>query len=410
MIKTVPHGWASTAFGEVVQRIEGGGTPSRTVEDYWNGEIPWATVKDLIDTKLHSTQETITELGLRESSSRLIPKNTVILATRMAVGKAVVFDTDVAINQDLKAVFPTKSVDWKFLLQWYLSKSTLIEAMGTGSTVKGIRLEELKSLPLDLPPLPEQQKIAAILTSVDDVIEGIAVQISKLKDLKKGMMQELLTNGIGHTEFKESPLGRIPKGWEIKELDEVCSAVGVGIASSTTHAYAKEGVPILRNQNIREGEIDNSDLLFITERFAAENKSKAIKTGDVITIRTGYPGVSAVVPERFHDCHTFTTLISRPNSQVIDANFLATWINSDYGKTFVLGGQAGGAQQNLNVSIFKRLPVVLPPLEEQQAIHRAISSTYRLISDVQEKLSTSRNLKKALMQELLTGKVRVKVS
>jgi type I restriction enzyme, S subunit len=224
------------------------------------------------------------------------------------------------------------------------------------------------------------------------------------------MMQELLTKGIGHVEFKDSPVGRIPVGWEVKPLEELCSLVGVGIASSTTHAYTNIGVALLRNQNILRDGIRKTDMLYITEEFSEQNSSKKIFKRDVISIRTGYPGVSAVVPDEFDGCHSFTTLISRPIESLLNSDYLALLINSDYGQTFVTGGQAGGAQQNLNSSVLKAFPVILPPLEEQKAIFNtveAVSIKLRLIIERKNKILAT---KKALMQDLLTGKVRVKVS
>ncbi|WJJ94240.1 restriction endonuclease subunit S [Neopusillimonas aromaticivorans] len=104
-----------------------------------------------------------------------------------------------------------------------------LERISAGSTFSEIPSSSVKKLEITLPPLPEQQKIATILSSVDDVIEKTRAQIDKLKDLKTGMMQELLTQGIGHTEFKDSPVGRIPASWYVAKIDDLVSKVGSGI-------------------------------------------------------------------------------------------------------------------------------------------------------------------------------------
>ena len=209
MSERVPRGWQAFNLGDLASKIEGGGTPSRTLPEYWGGDIPWATVKDLKGVRLTSTLESITQIGLEQSASKLVPANTMIIASRMAVGKAVIFNKDVAINQDLKAFFPKKTLETQYLLQWYLSKAEVIESLGTGSTVKGIKLDDIRTLPIDLPSLPEQQKIAKILTSVDEVIEKTQAQIDKLKDLKTGMMQELLTQASASMASR-TPSLRIP--------------------------------------------------------------------------------------------------------------------------------------------------------------------------------------------------------
>lgn len=279
-----------------------------------------------------------------------------------------------------------------------------------GSAQEGLNLEDVEKFLLALPPLAEQQKIASILTSVDEVIEKTESQISKLQDLKKGMMQELLTKGIGHTQFKDSPVGRVPVGWDLSKCSNLCSRIFVGIASSTTHAYSDQtGVVILRNQNILDNKIDQSDLLYINKEFSEENASKKLKKGDVISARTGYPGISAVISSEFENCHTFTTLISRPNHQTILPEFYCRFLNSSKGKNQINKLQAGGAQQNLNVEMMKEILIPLPPLEEQKKIADILTSIDDSIQQEEKELEQTQNLKKSLMQDLLTGKVRVKV-
>ncbi len=199
----------------------------------------------------------------------------------------------------------------------------------------------------------------------------------------------------------------MPSDWIIKSLEDICSWVGVGIATSTTHAYSASGVPILRNQNILPNSIRDSDMLHIKEEFSDENASKKLRTGDLISIRTGYPGVTAVVPAKYDGCHSFTTLISRPNSKKINSFYLSFLINSDYGRKFVLGGQAGGAQQNLNVSVLKQFPVIIPPLPEQQKIAAILTSVDEVIEKTQAQINKLKDLKTGMMQELLTRGVGV---
>jgi type I restriction enzyme S subunit len=164
--------------------------------DYWNGNIPWATVKDLISDWSTNTQEHITKKGLTNSSANIIPKGTLIIATRMGLGKVIRFSQDVAINQDLKALFPNSNLDKNFLFQWLKYKASLIEGLGSGSTVKGIRLEVLKAIKILLPPLPEQKQIASILSSVDESIQKAKDKKSQLEKVKKGLMQDLLSGKV----------------------------------------------------------------------------------------------------------------------------------------------------------------------------------------------------------------------
>lgn len=185
--------WKEVKLEKAVGKIYGGGTPSRSQNSYWNGDIPWVTVKDLISPLITDAQEHITLKGLQESSANIVPAGTVIIATRMALGKAVIATCDVAINQDLKAISSSERITSCFLHYWFLFKADHIEKMGTGSTVKGVQISSIKSLLIGLPTVKEQQKIASVLTAADQEIERLEAKLAHLKDEKKALMQQLLT-------------------------------------------------------------------------------------------------------------------------------------------------------------------------------------------------------------------------
>ncbi|WP_434634926.1 restriction endonuclease subunit S [Vibrio sp. SCSIO 43086] len=412
MNNVVPEGWRAYNLGELASKIEGGGTPSRTEPKFWNGALPWATVKDLKGIRLQSTLESISLNGLKQSASKLVPANTMILASRMAVGKAVVFDREVAINQDLKAFYPKPILESEYLLQWYLSKAEVIAHMGTGSTVKGIKLDDINSLPIDLPPLPEQKKIAAILTSVDDVIEKTQAQIDKLKDLKTGMMQELLTRGVGvdgkpHTEFKDSPVGRIPKGWEVRRLDSLATVVD---SMHKTPRFTESGKPMVRVTEIRQSEVLNISGAMNVDKdtFDTFSKNYRPRFGDTLIARVGaYFGATSYIGDTKEFCLGQNTASIRPVH--IDSNYLFIYLNSQIIRQQMDDAVAVGAQPSLSLKAIKELSIALPSTDEQELIAKSICSVRNKVDALVNKLNQQKHLKKALMQDLLTGKVRVKV-
>jgi type I restriction enzyme S subunit len=142
--------WEVKRLGDFIEKLVGGGTPSRSIPAYWGNEIPWVTVKDFATFNPYQTQESITRVGLKHSASHLIPAGTLITSTRMALGKAVVYGVDVAINQDLKGVFLGPGSSVHFLYYWFEHNAQMIDDLGSGSTVKGISIAELKSLPFPL--------------------------------------------------------------------------------------------------------------------------------------------------------------------------------------------------------------------------------------------------------------------
>lgn len=190
------EGWEVKNFGDLTDQIVGGGTPSRINPIYWGNEIPWVTVKDFATFSPYLTQEYITNEGLKCSASNLIPKGIIITSTRMALGKAVIYDVDVSINQDMKAIFLKKTIDTKFFYYWFQFNSKIIEDLGSGSTVMGLSLPDLRKIRVVFPPKSEQKDIATILSDMDAEIAGLEDKLSKYKQVKQGMMQELLTGRV----------------------------------------------------------------------------------------------------------------------------------------------------------------------------------------------------------------------
>jgi type I restriction enzyme S subunit len=233
---SLPDGWNKYFLRDMIERVVGGGTPSRAVQTYWNGDIPWASVKDFRDTSqiLNDTEEHISPLGLANSAANLIEPGAALICTRMAVGRAAISAHPVAINQDIKALYPREHLHVRYLLLLLAFTRRELESKSIGSTVKGITLKDLLSLQVLIPPLPEQRRIADMLDTVDAAIQQTEALIAKLKLMKAGLLHDLLTRGLdeqgnlrdpdAHPEqFKDSPLGRIPRGWEVRSLGTICT-------------------------------------------------------------------------------------------------------------------------------------------------------------------------------------------
>ncbi|MDD4218035.1 MAG: restriction endonuclease subunit S [Bacteroidales bacterium] len=212
------EGWKIMKLGCLLSKIIGGGTPSKNVSEYWDGDIPWCSVKDMSDDKfqLYKTEDTISHLGLKNSSSNLIPQGTVVTATRMGLGRAFITKVDMAINQDLKALIPNEKLDNTFLLWLIISKREKLDNLGTGSTVKGIRLETLKGIQINLPPLPTQRRIASILSAYDDLIENNLKRIKLLEEKAQLTYEEWFVRMKfpGHETTPINEETGLPEGWE----------------------------------------------------------------------------------------------------------------------------------------------------------------------------------------------------
>jgi len=194
--------------------------------------------------------------------------------------------------------------------------------------------------------------------------------------------------------------------WPIVALSELTEKIMVGIASAATHAYVSSGIPMLRNLNIKEGGIDETEVLYIDEVYEFQHRNKRLREGDIITVRTGYPGISAVVPKKYEGAQCFTSLIIRPNEYLLNPHYFCQVINSEYGKRLVTASEAGGAQKNLNAGSIESFPVPLPSLKEQQNIVRIVSIWDQAIDTTKRLIEKSQKQKQSLMQLLLSGRRR----
>jgi type I restriction enzyme S subunit len=154
-------------LGEVIKLI-GGGTPSKMIDEYWIGTIPWASVKDLKSDLLTSTIDHISEAAIANSATNLIPAGSLIIATRMAVGKAVICLQDTAINQDLKAVKIIGEANVKFLQHLFKSKESYFDSVSSGATVKGIKIEHITKLKVPFPPIELQNQFAKRVAVIEE--------------------------------------------------------------------------------------------------------------------------------------------------------------------------------------------------------------------------------------------------
>lgn len=207
--------------------------------------------------------------------------------------------------------------------------------------------------------------------------------------------------------YKLTEIGVFPEGWAVMPLEAIADKIMVGIASAATHAYREKGVPMFRNQNIKRGQLDDRDLLFVAPEYELTYGNKRLRGGDLLTMRTGYPGVTAIVPPQYESAQSFTTLITRPNANRVESAYLCHYINSERGQRFFTQSQIGGAQKNVNAGTLRGMPIPLPPIHEQRAIAATLGDMDALLGGLDRLIAKKRDLKQAAMQQLLTGQTRL---
>lgn len=189
--------WSVRTIGRLATSISGGGTPSRSHEAYWGGDLPWVTAKDFASFDSRRSQEYISRQGLDNSSTRLIPAGTVLMCVRMAVGKVSIYQVDVCINQDIKALFFGPDMSPRFMKHWFALNERLVGASGGGSTVAGISVADLRAVKVRLPnDVEEQRAVAKVLDKFDSDIDQELKRLGKFKLVKAAMQQQLLTGSV----------------------------------------------------------------------------------------------------------------------------------------------------------------------------------------------------------------------
>ena len=321
-----------------------------------------------------------------------------------------------------KTLRPSKNTNARFLhwalLRFYRQPEILqFQQQTTG--IINLKFQDYLDASIYTPrSVKEQRLIARILDTLDTQIQQTEALIAKLKKVKEGLLHDLLTRGIDENGrlrpryeqapelYKESPLGLIPREWIPSSGVEACKEIVVGIVIKPTQYYRASGVPILRSANVRENYLSLDNLIHMSPQDHKAMSKSAVKPGDVLTVRTGYPGTSCVVDGSIEQANCVDIIISR-TGEGLDPNFWSLWINSDFGKGHVLKSQGGLAQQHFNVGDLKKIQLPIPTMTEQLKIVRSWKALQKQVQQETTQLAKLQAQKHGLMDDLLTGRVRV---
>lgn len=458
-MSATPNGWEKISFRQILNRTLGGGTPSRSVGAYFQGTIPWFTVKDLKSQYPNKAEEYITKEAIENSSTNLVPAETLIVATRISLGKAIRPRVDCAINQDLKALFFVDGINPDFILHWFSANERLIKERGSGTTVQGIRLEALNSLPLLLPPSEEQtrivEKLEELLPQLDAGMAELQAAKKKLTQYRQSLLKaavegqltaewrkknvptedgaQLLERILSerrtrweakqlakfNEQGKKPPKGwqdkypeparpdtanlpELPEGWVWATIDQVSLHQRYGSSAKTNDD--KSGVPVLRMGNIQDGSLDLSSLKYLPKEHH-EFPDLLLKKNDVLFNRTNsyeLVGKTAIYKGEPQTCSYASYLICITPSPLINPEGISFYINSSHGRRWiasVVTQQVG--QANVNGSKLSSLSIPLPPKEEQDAISHIAQSSLQDASFLEEQIKTGITLLNKQRQNIL---------
>jgi type I restriction enzyme S subunit len=425
-IGRVPLHWHLYRLKHVAD-IVGGGTPSREKLEYWNGEIPWVSPKDMKSECISSAEECITELGLKNSTTSLQDVGRVLMVIRSGILQhtlpVAVNAVPVALNQDMKSFsFDETKCLPEFFLRWVqgLNDDLLLAWANEGATVESINQTLLQNSILPLPDVAEQRAIASFLDVETSKIDGLVSEqrhlIELLKEKRQAVISHAVTKGLNpNAPMKPSGiqwLGDVPEHWEVWKLTHFTPIITCGVAA--TPEYVDEGVPFLSAQNVKRNKVLFENHKYVSAETHAElTKNRTPQRGDILLSRVGTIGESAVV-DTDTEFSVFVSLTHiRVNQAICLNHYLVAIFDSAFFKTFANVTTAyGGGVGNLNVNDLRELRCALPSVEEQAGIVEYIEAARlkfdSLISEAQRAIELLQERRTALISAAVTGKIDVR--
>lgn len=414
-IGTLPDDWDVKQIKDIANTFSGS-TPNRMTEYYWiNGNIPWLKSGELNNCLIDKAEEFITERALKETSVKFVQEGTLVVAMYGATaGKVGLIQKRTTINQAICAIELKNNVKTLYCFYWFMINRPNLLRQRFGGAQPNLNQQIIKNILVPLPPLPEQQKIAAVLSAVQEAKEKAENVLSALKELKKSMMKHLFTYGAVSVEeaervpLKETEIGMIPEHWDVVKIEDVItlSQYGLSVRGNPTGKY-----PILRMNSMQDGQLDLTNLQYVDVDATTYDKFR-LNRGDILFNRTNsYELVGKVaifdVDIPFVFASYIVRLITDSNKVLpLNLNYCLNWQPTQ--DRLKMLASRGVSQSNISAAKLKAFSIPLLPLAEQHQIAETLSAIDEKIQAEQAKKNSLDTLFKTLLSLLMTGRVRVK--
>lgn len=406
--------WEEKRLGDLAD-VVGGGTPDTGIYIYWNPPtIPWVTPTDITacdDIFLSRTERGISEAGLRSSSATLLPPGTTLLTSRATVGECRICKVRVATNQGFASLVP-RELDGNFLFYMTQHLKPVFCRLAAGTTYAEVSRREVRKVRCYLPKDKEEQnRIATVLLLADKTISDLKVQLNATQRLKIALVQQLFTKGIPgrHTRFKETKIGEVPEEWDVLQLGSALTSVQYGLSDG----FDERGrYQILRMMNVDNGYVHTRDPVFI-DLDDITYAAYRLEVGDILFNRTNsleLVGRVGIVRETIEAVFASYLVRLKANREKVDPFFLNYCLNSYQVQCrYRRFATPAVGQANINPRNLKKTLIALPTKKsgEQEEILSVLKGCDATMEATAKKLNALIYLKKSLLQNLLTGKVRV---
>jgi type I restriction enzyme S subunit len=447
-----PTGWKWSKLTDLA-RLESGHTPSRKHPEYWDdGDICWIGIRDatanhgqtLEDTNQHATQ-----LGVDNSSARILPQNTVCLSRTASVGYVVVMGKPMATSQDFVNWVCSDKLNHQFLKYILLSENRSFLRFASGTTHQTIYFPEVKAFHICLPPLPEQHAIAHMLGSLDDKIELNRKMNTTLEAMAQAIFnswfvdfdpaidnalvagnpipealadraevrRQAIANGTANREaaqafpdsFQETEeLGWIPEGWEVGQIKDIATFENGdrGVNYPKVGDFFESGIPFINAGHISDGSINLKSANRISREKFDQLRGGKVKQNDLLFCLRGSPGRIASVGTLNCGAIASSLVIIRP-SPIIDVAYLYYSLSGTKGQKMVGELNNGSAQPNISVGSLQRYPVLIPETVIVNKFEDVIKMSWEKLHSNKNQNSSLTKLRDTLLPKLISGDLRV---
>lgn len=422
MSKVVPEGWTYDELGKYISESVAGEWGTEAVGD--ENDIPVIRSTNFTSSGvIDYSNLAYRNIDERKRLAKSLKSGDMVLeksggSPTQPVGRVVYFDKNepFLFSNFTQKLTPKPDCDSKFLFYKFYSEyqnGTVLKFQQQTTGIINFQLAEYLRFKSIFPPLSEQQKIATILSSVDNVIEKTRTQIDKLKDLKTGMMQELLTKGIGHTEFKDSPVGRIPKDWKITTLGKSLELIDSGWSPNCIENPPMSGEwGVLKVSSVTRDEFLENESKTLPNDLLPKISAQ-VHAGDVLLTRAN--GVAELVGKcvmvrkepQARLMMSDKILRLKPSCELHNEFLLHVFNSEIIRKQIEMSWGGSSGQKNISQTDIRSYLIPLPPVKEQHAIAFSITQVEKVIFNKNKNLMVLADSKVALMQDLLSGKVRV---
>ena len=349
----------STKLG-CICKFQSGGTPSKSNQDYYNGGIPWVTTTSLNGKQIDARDavDWITEKAIDETAAKIVPANSIMVGTRVGVGKVAVNLVDMSTSQDIISLLDIDDSAWDkdFLCKYIQGKNRFLKSQARGATIKGIKIDVLANLDLPEISIDKQRYISTNLDKVNHVIELRKKELEEFDELIRARFVELF-GSISNNKF----------GYEVMTLQDVCEPIKDGTHQTPTYTEdAVNGYKFLSSKDVTSGKVDWNHLKYIPEGLHKElYKRISPRKGDILLAKNGTTGVAAIVDrDDVFDIYVSLALL-RPLGMVT-SEYLCSAVNSIETKHQFDSSLKGIGVPNLHLGEIKKTKIVVPPIEEQE--------------------------------------------